>query len=68
MLISYGKQKIRPQRGLLLLMAIVHQNKLKVCPVMDYRELNLHVDAYTTDADVCTRKLREWRSKVRINA
>ena len=28
--------------------------------VMDYRELNKHVDAFTVDADVCTAKLREW--------
>ena len=30
---------------------------------MDYCELNEHVDAYTTSADVCARKLREWRQQ-----
>ena len=39
-------------------MAIVQENKQKVRPAMDYRELNEYVDAYT--ADVCAHKLREW--------
>ena len=30
---------------------------------MDYRELNDHVEVYTTRADVCSRKLRDWRRK-----
>ena len=44
-------------------MAIVQQNKLKVRPVLDIRELNRYVDAYTAHADVCAQKLREWRKK-----
>ena len=43
-------------------MAVLQQNKTKVHPVMDYRELN-HVDAFTANADVCAAKLREWRQK-----
>ena len=42
-------------------MAVIQQNKAKVRPVMDFRELNTHVDAFTANADVCTDKLREWR-------
>jgi len=42
-------------------MAVVQQNKAKVRPVMDFRELNAHVDAFTASADVCADKLREWR-------
>jgi len=42
-------------------MAVVQQNKAKVCPVMDFRELNRHIDAFTASVDVCAEKLREWR-------
>ena len=42
-------------------MAIFQQNKDKVRPVMDFRELNSHVDAFTANADVCADKIREWR-------
>ena len=41
-------------------MAIVQQNKDKVRPVMDFRELNSHVDVFTANADVCADKIREW--------
>ncbi|XP_043237710.1 uncharacterized protein LOC122389602 [Amphibalanus amphitrite] len=42
-------------------MAVVQLNKQKVRPVMDFREMNTHVDTFTADADVCNEKLREWR-------
>ena len=45
-------------KGLILLMAVIQHTK--VHPVMDCRELNKHVDAFTVDADICTVKLREW--------
>ena len=41
-------------------MAVAQHIKAKVRPVMDYRELNAHVDAFTGDADVCASKLQEW--------
>lgn len=44
-------------------MTMVQRNKGKVCPILDYWELNEHVDAYTIHADVCAQKLREWRRK-----
>lgn len=47
----------RPFKGLVILMAIVQHNKGKVHPVMDYHELNKHVNAFTANADVCTAKL-----------
>lgn len=42
-------------------MAIVQHNKKKVRPVMDFRELNCHMQAYTASSDVCADRLREWR-------
>ena len=44
-------------------MAIEHPTKDKIRPVMDYRKLNQHVDAFTANADVYAAKLREWRQK-----
>ena len=44
-------------------MAVLQENKQKIRPVMDYRELNKHVDPYTAGDDVCAHKLREWRQQ-----
>ena len=41
-------------------MLVFQQNEQKVRPVLDYRELNDHVDPFTARADICTEKLREW--------
>ena len=57
----YDDEKMGPAKGLIPLMAIFQQNKDKVRPVMDFRELNSHVDAFTANADVCADKIREWR-------
>lgn len=35
------------------LRAVIQHNKSKVRPVLDYRELNQYIEAYTADADVC---------------
>ena len=48
------------QKGLIPLMAVIHQNKQKVRPVLDYQDSNDHVDPLTARADICTKKLREW--------
>ena len=53
------QERLGPPKGLIPLMAVVQHTKGKVRPVMDYRELNEHVDAFTANADVCTAKLRE---------
>ena len=50
-------------RGLISLMAIIQQNKWKVRPVTNYRELNQYIEAYTADDDVCASKTWEWRHK-----
>ena len=42
-------------------MAILQENKRKVQPVMDYRELNEHLDEYRAGVDVCAQKLTEWQ-------
>lgn len=65
-LVPYGKQEHAPVKGLIPLMAVIQQNKGKVRPVLDFRELNTRVDAFTADADVCADKLREWR-KLGVN-
>lgn len=46
-------------------MVAVQLNKTKVRPVLDFRELNSYVDVHITEADVCIKKLREWRRQGR---
>ena len=60
-LIPYDTSELGEPKGLIPLMAVVQEKKQKVRPVMDYRELNEHIEAYTADADVCAEKLRTWR-------
>ena len=51
-------------KALIPLMAVVQENKGKVRPVLDYRELNKHVKSVpSADVDVCGEKLREWRKR-----
>ena len=56
----YSEEELGPPKGLIPLMAVVQEQKQKVCPVLDYRELNSFVDAFTANAEVCAQKLREW--------
>ena len=58
-LIQYPQEWLGPLKGLIPLMAIVQHTKGKVHLVMDYRELNKHVDGFTVNVDLCTAKLRE---------
>ena len=60
-LLPYDEHKYGPAKGLIPLMAVVQRNKKKVRPVMDFRELNAHIDAFTAESDVCSERLREWR-------
>lgn len=60
-LLPYVEHKYGPAKGLISLMAVVQRNKRKVRPVLDFRELNAYIDAFTADSDVCSDKLREWR-------
>ena len=60
-LLEYDEKKHGPPKGLIPLMAVVQENKGKVRPVLDFREVNSFVDTFTADVDVCNVKLREWR-------
>lgn len=60
-LVPYDVSEMGPPKGLIPLMAVLQERKQKVRPVLDYRELNAHIDAYTADADVCAEKMRTWR-------
>ena len=58
-LVSYEEEELGLPKGLIPLMAVLQQHKSKVHPVMDFRQLNCHVDVFTANTDVCTAKLRE---------
>ena len=60
---DYDEKRLGPPRGLIPLLAVVQVNKGKVRPVLDFRELNSYVEAFTADADVCADRLRDWRRK-----
>ena len=65
-LIPYDQTEQGQPEGLIPLMAVLQERKKKVRPVLDYRELNEHLDTHTADADVCTDKMRQWR-KMGVN-
>ena len=65
-LVPYDVSEMGTPVGLILLIAVVQENKGKVRPVMDYRKVHEHVDAHTANADVCIDKIREWR-KMGVN-
>ena len=60
-LLPYPEEELGPPKGLIPLMAVVQEQKQKVRPVLDYRELNGFVDAFTANAEVCAQELREWQ-------
>uniref|UniRef100_A0A5S6R0A2 Integrase catalytic domain-containing protein n=1 Tax=Trichuris muris TaxID=70415 RepID=A0A5S6R0A2_TRIMR len=60
-LVPYDCRRYGPVKGLIPLMAVVQRHKQKVRPVMDFRELNAHIEPFTAAADVCADKLRQWR-------
>ena len=62
-LVPYDDAELGQPKGLIPLMAVVQENKSKVRPVLDFRELNGFIDTYTAEADVCAEKLREWRKQ-----
>lgn len=49
--------------GIIPLMAVEQPTKGKIRPVLDFRELNVHVSSHTGDeiTDVCNEILRDWR-------
>ena len=59
-LLPYSEE-LGPPKGLIPLMAVVQKQKVR--PVLDYRELNGFVNAFTANAEVCVQKLREWQQQ-----
>ena len=57
-LLPYSEE-LGPPKGRIPLMVVMQKQKVR--PVLDYRELNGFVDAFTANAEVCVQKLREWR-------
>ena len=62
-LVPYNENMHGPVKGTIPLMAVVQQNKQKVRPVLDFRELNTYLNLHTAEADVCAEKIREWRRR-----
>ncbi len=62
-LVPHNQNIHGPVKGTIPLMAVVQQNKQKVRPVLDFRELNDHINLHTAEADVCVEKIREWRRR-----
>lgn len=60
-LLPYDDSKYGPAKGLIPLMAVIQENIRKVRPVMEFRKVNRHIEAFTADGDVCADKLQEWR-------
>ena len=61
MAVAIEEKELSPPKGLIPLILVVQEQKQKVHPVLDYRELNGFVDAFTANAEVCAHKLREWQ-------
>ena len=59
----YDEDVPGPPSGLMPLMAVIQKNKAKVRPVLDFRELNEHIQPYTANVDVCAQKMRQWRKQ-----
>ena len=57
------KQWARPVKGVIPLFAVFQPTKDKVCPVIDYRELNDFDTCHTGDdmVTVCGEKVRKWK-------
>ena len=66
-LIPYDENELGPPKALLPLMAAIQVNKDRVRPVLDYREINSFISAFSAKADVCAEKIRTWR-KMGVNA
>ena len=48
--------------GIVPLMVVEQQNKGKVRPVLDFRELNQYVNLHNATSDACDEKVRKWRT------
>lgn len=57
-LVPYLEKDFSTMKGLIPIMAVVQKNKMKVHTVLEYQELNEHVNVQTAHADICAQKLR----------
>lgn len=57
---------MEPPKGLIPLIAAVQHRIGKVHLVMDYRDLNGHVDAFTVDTDDCNKNYENYVNKWRM--
>ena len=62
-LLPYPEKELDPPKGSIPLMAVVQEHKQNVRLVLDYRELNGFVEAFTANAEVCSQKLRSGSNK-----
>lgn len=60
-LVPYDETKFGEPKGVIPLMAVIQRNRRKVWPVMDYWELNTHLETHTANTDIHAYRLREWR-------
>lgn len=60
-LVPYSENQHGRAVGTVPLLAVIQHNKNKVRPVLDFRNLNTHLNPHTADADVCLNTIREWR-------
>ena len=51
----------KPAGGIIPMLAVYHEHKDKVRPVLDYRELNQFIQSHMADSEVCPETLRKWR-------
>ena len=58
-LLPYPEEELGLPKGLIPLIAVAQEHKQKVRPVLNYRELNGFVEAFTANAEVCSQRLRE---------
>ena len=64
--VPYPEEELGSPKGLIPLMAVFQQNKSKVRLMLNFRELNGHVDAYTDHADVCAQKWIKKSSNISV--
>lgn len=59
-LLQYPRDELGSPKCLIPLMVLMQESKQKVCPVLDYQDLNGFVEPYTANSEVCAQKLCEW--------
>lgn len=50
-------------KGTIPLVQLVQENKGKMRPVLDFRELNSHLSPHTADVDVFSKNVSKWRGR-----